>query len=38
VEIGQSASVILVRDTEDRSGAALALPRNAWQAFTATLK
>lgn len=30
----QSAGAILIRDTKDRNGAVLSLPRQAWQDFT----
>jgi hypothetical protein len=30
--------VVLVRDTTDRDGAALAIPDRAWRAFTAALR
>jgi hypothetical protein len=34
--VGQ-ASAVLIRDTTDREGPALAFPATAWRAFTATL-
>jgi hypothetical protein len=37
VEVGQSSDV-LVRDTTNREGLALAFPASAWHAFTATLR
>lgn len=36
VEVGQASGVV-VRDTTDREGPALAFPAVAWRAFTATL-
>jgi hypothetical protein len=33
-----SDGVVLVRDTTDRGGVALAVPACAWQRFTATIK
>jgi hypothetical protein len=33
-----SAGVVMVRDTKDRAGALLAVPADAWQKFTASLK
>jgi hypothetical protein len=38
VEVGQSASVILVRDTKDRAGAALAFTPQSWRRFVATVR
>jgi hypothetical protein len=37
VEVGHAARGVLVRDTTDRGGPALAFPRPAWRAFTARL-
>ena len=36
VEVGQASGVV-IRDTTDREGPALAFPAAAWRAFTATL-
>jgi hypothetical protein len=33
-----ATDLVLVRDTQDRQGPALAFGRQAWQAFAATLK
>jgi hypothetical protein len=33
-----SAGGVMVRDTRDRDGAVLAVPAEAWQKFTASLK
>jgi len=33
-----SAGVVMVRDTRDRDGAMLAVPAEAWQKLTASLK
>jgi hypothetical protein len=38
VEVGQSARIVLVRDTKDRDGAVLAVSSDAWARFTAALK
>lgn len=38
VEVGDTGTVILVRDTKDRDGEALAFTASAWATFTATLK
>jgi hypothetical protein len=38
VEVGGSASVVLVRDTKDRAGAALMFGPNAWRRFAAAIK
>lgn len=38
VEVTDAASVIMVRDTKDRDGRALAFATDAWEAFTASLK
>ena len=38
VEVADAASVVLVRDTKDRDGGALAFTANAWRAFTANVK
>jgi hypothetical protein len=39
VETGVAdAGHILVRDTQDRNGMTLAVPADAWQAFTSNLK
>jgi hypothetical protein len=38
VETGSAARVVLVRDTKDRDGAALAFSAEAWAAFTTSLK
>jgi hypothetical protein len=38
VEVGGAARVLLVRDTKDRDGGALAFTPGAWKAFTASLK
>jgi hypothetical protein len=38
VEIGHATNVVLVRDTTDRDGGTLAVPAEAWQAFTNRLK
>lgn len=37
VEVASSGAV-LVRDTTDRNGTVLAFPRDAWRAFTQTIK
>jgi hypothetical protein len=33
-----SAGAVLIRDTQDREGAALAVPARAWRAFTAKVR
>jgi hypothetical protein len=38
VEVADAARTILVRDTKDRDGGALAFTAVAWTAFTATLR
>jgi len=38
VEVGNASSVVVVRDTQDRTGPALAISAGAWQRFTAGLK
>lgn len=38
MEAGSGAGLVLVRDTQDREGPALAVPAAAWQAFAASLK
>jgi hypothetical protein len=38
VEVGGAARVVLVRDTKDRDGGALAFTPDAWEAFTASLR
>jgi hypothetical protein len=38
VEVGQTARVVLVRDTTDRAGAVLSVPASVWQAFADALK
>jgi hypothetical protein len=38
VEVGGSASVVLVRDTKDRAAAALMFGPNAWRRFAAAIK
>jgi hypothetical protein len=38
VEVGSAAPVVLVRDTTNRNGVTLAVPADAWQAFTDGLK
>jgi hypothetical protein len=38
VEVGNSAPVVLVRDTTDRDGGTLAFTAAAWSAFAASLK
>jgi len=37
-EVGGTARAVLVRDTKDRDGGALAFSADAWAAFTASLK
>jgi hypothetical protein len=38
VEVGGTAGTVLVRDTNDRHGAALSVPREAWASFIASLR
>jgi hypothetical protein len=38
VETASEASVILVRDTADRSGFTLSVPADAWARFTGSLR
>ena len=38
VEVGGTASVIMVRDTRDRDGGTLAFTTDAWDGFLASLK
>lgn len=38
VEVGQSARMILVRDTKDRDGEVLTVSADAWEQFTTALK
>jgi Domain of unknown function (DUF397) len=38
VEVADAAAVVMIRDTRDRDGAALAFAADAWAAFTASLK
>jgi hypothetical protein len=38
VEVGDAASVVMVRDTKDRNGGALSFPADAWRAFADELK
>ena len=38
VEVADTTGVVLVRDTKDREGGTLAVPAEAWQAFTDGLK
>jgi hypothetical protein len=38
VEVGQSARLVLVRDTTDRDGVTLSIAADAWQAFTDQLR
>ena len=38
VEVGDSAPVVLVRDTKDRAGAVLTFGPDAWRRFAATIK
>jgi hypothetical protein len=38
VEVADAASVVVVRDTQDRDGRTLALSADAWQAFTSKIK
>ena len=38
VEVGGSGPAVVVRDTKDRGGAALAFGPDAWRQFAATIK
>jgi Domain of unknown function (DUF397) len=38
VEVGGAGPVVVVRDTKDRTGAALAFGPDAWQRFAAGIK
>jgi hypothetical protein len=38
VEVGDAARAVLVRDTQNRDGAVLAVPAQAWERFIATVK
>ena len=38
VEVGQARRVVLVRDTQDRGGPALAVTPGAWRRFTGAVK
>jgi len=38
VEVGGAARAVVVRDTKDRDGRALAFSADAWASFTASLK
>ena len=38
VEVADAASAVLVRDTKDRDGGALAFTATAWQSFTGSLR
>jgi hypothetical protein len=38
VEVGKSATAVLVRDTTRRDGAALAIPAAAWRALLAKVR
>ncbi len=38
VEVGQTAGLVLVRDTKDRAGAVLAVGADAWRRFAATVR
>jgi hypothetical protein len=38
VEVGAGGPVVVVRDTKDRAGAALAFGPDAWRRFAATIK
>lgn len=38
VEVGQSARMVLVRDTKDRAGAVLAFAPDSWRRFAAMIK
>lgn len=38
VEVAHAVKTIAVRDTQDRAGAVLTVPADAWQHFTRSLK
>ena len=38
VEVGGVGPAVVVRDTKDRAGAALAFGRDAWRRFAATIR
>jgi len=38
VEVGQTAGLVLVRDTKDHAGAVLVLSPQAWRRFAATVR
>jgi hypothetical protein len=38
VEIGQTAGLVMVRDTKDRAGAVLAVGVDAWRLFAAMVR
>jgi Domain of unknown function (DUF397) len=38
VEVGTASASIAVRDTQDRAGAVLTVPADAWKKFTAALR
>jgi hypothetical protein len=38
VEVGATASAVLVRDTTNRTGEVLSLPADAWRVFLASIK
>lgn len=38
VEVADTASTVMVRDTKDRNGGTLTFTAGAWAAFTASLK
>jgi hypothetical protein len=38
VEVAATASVVMVRDTKDRSSGTLSVPASAWQAFVSAVK
>ena len=38
VEVSRSDNLILIRDSKDRSGTILSIPRAAWKAFLATVR
>jgi len=38
VEVAGAARTVIIRDTKDRGGAALAIPVGAWKQFTNSLK
>jgi len=38
VEVGQTAGLVLVRDTKDRAGAVLAVGADEWRRFAATVR